>query len=259
MTVALAASQIQEFQTDGFTLIPEAVGSDQAAALRSTLGRLAQEQRDAATELSAVDDYMVHNLMLLDEGFMSLLETPLIVAALDEFLTNTSTVYAYTSSSMPVGGTNYSHRIHNDCPRIIPNYPTNVGVIVALDDFTDDNGATYFLPGSATRPDQPSEDEFFADAVRVHPKAGDLVVFNAAIWHMGGQNNTDRARHAATLNCVRSYMRQRFDYPRMIPVDQQAALSPTLRRLLGFNVRVPVSLDEYYVPVEDRLYLANQG
>ena len=259
MNATLSDSQINEFGTDGFTVIPEAISTDEAASLRSTLDHLAQEQREVATDASAIDDYMVHNLMFLDHGFMSLLETPLVVAALDEFLTDTSTVYAYTSSSMPVGGTNYSHRIHNDCPRIIPGYPTNVGVIVALDDFTDENGATYFLPGSATRSEQPSEDEFFSDAVRVHPKAGDLVVFNASTWHMGGQNNTDRARHAATLNCVRSFMRQRFDYPRMVPAEQVEMLSPTLRRLLGFNVRVPASLEEYYVPPEQRLYLANQG
>jgi len=259
MNASLSESQVDEFNTDGFTVVPGAVGSDEAASLRSTLDRLAKEQRAAASEFNAVDDYMVHNLMFLDEGFMSLLETPLIVGALDEFLSNSSTVYAYTSSSMPTGGTNYSHRIHNDCPRIIPGYITNVGIIVALDDFTDDNGATYFLPGSATRADQPSEEEFFADAVRVHPRAGDLVVFNAAIWHMGGQNNTDRARHAATLNCVRSFMRQRFDYPRMVPANQVEALSPTLRRLLGFNVRVPTCLEEYYVAPDQRLYLANQG
>ena len=128
-----------------------------------------------------------------------------------------------------------------------------------IDDFTDENGATYFLPGSFGRADRPSDEEFFAGAVRVHPKAGDLVVFNACTWHMGGENHTDRERHAATINVVRSYMRQRFDYPRMVPPEVVDTLSPTLRRVLGFNVRVPTSLDEYYVPPERRLYLANQG
>ncbi len=259
MTRSLTPAQVEQVETDGFAVVPGALTAVEVAPLRATLARLAAEQHARITAETAVDDYMVHNLMLLDDGFLHLLENPLIVSALDTFLTDTSIVYAYTSSTMPRGGSNYSHRVHNDSPRIIPGYPTNIGVIVALDDFTDDNGATYFLPGSFTRADRPSDDEFFADAVRVHPRAGDLVVFNACTWHLGGTNHTDTERHAATLNAVRSFMRQRFDYPRMFPAERVPTLSPTLRRLLGFNVRVPTSLDEYYVPPDRRLYLANQG
>ena len=72
-------------------------------------------------------------------------------------------------------------------------------------------------------------------------------------------NHTSRPRHALTVNYCRSFMRQHFDFPRMIPPEDAAALSPTLRRVLGFDVRMPASLDEYYVEEADRLYKANQG
>ena len=62
-----------------------------------------------------------------------------------------------------------------------------------------------------------------------------------------------------TLNVCRSYMRQRFDYPRLVPPEAIAALGPVGRRFLGFDVRMPVSLEEYYVPPEHRLYKAGQG
>ena len=160
---------------------------------------------------------------------------------------------------MPAGGRNYSHRVHVDCPRVIPGYMTNLGIIVALDDFTEANGATYFLPKSFERTDAPTEHEFFAGARRVFPKRGDIVVFNARSWHLGGPNTTSNDRHAVTLNACRSYMRQRFDYPRLIGNDLAGGLSPSLRRILGFNVRIPVTLDEYYLPEDQRLYKANQG
>jgi ectoine hydroxylase-related dioxygenase (phytanoyl-CoA dioxygenase family) len=259
MRALVAPEHVEQVETDGFTIIRDALSAAEVEPLRRTLARLAAQQHAAVTDMTAIDDYMVHNLMLLDDGFLELLENPSIVSALDTFLSDTSIVYAYTSSSMPAGGSNYSHRVHNDSPRIIPGYLTNLGIIVALDDFTDDNGATYFLPGSFTRADRPSDEEFFAEAVRVHPRAGDLVVFNACTWHLGGTNHTGSERHAATINAVRSFMRQRFDYPRMIPAERIPTLTPTLRRLLGFNVRVPTSLDEYYVPADQRLYLANQG
>jgi ectoine hydroxylase-related dioxygenase (phytanoyl-CoA dioxygenase family) len=250
---------VDEVRTKGFTIVPGAVDAAAAAVLRDKLHALAEEQRRTATPERAVDDYMVHNLMLLDPAFLHLLENPVLVAAMDELLGDTSIVYAYTSSSMPAHGTNYSNRVHCDSPRVIPGYMTNLGIIVVLDDFTDDNGATWFLPGSFERLDAPTEDEFFAGAERVYPRRGDMVVFNARIWHVGGENTTDTARHAVTMNGCRAYMRSRFDYPRMYGYDRADELSPVLRRLLGYNVRTPTSLDEYYVPADQRLYLANQG
>ena len=245
--------------TKGFAVVPHALSREHAAELRAALAALVVAQRAAADERTAVDDYMVHNPMILDPRFLDLLENPAIVSALDAFLGPTSILYAYTSSSMPSGGSNYSRRVHVDSPRVIPDYMTNLGVIVALDDFTDDNGATYFLPGSFERTDPPSQEEFFDGAERVYPQRGDLVVFNARTWHYGGVNTTFDDRHAVTLNACRAYMRQRFDYPRMVGNEIGSTLSPTLRRFLGFEVRVPTSLEEYYLPEDQRLYKANQG
>jgi ectoine hydroxylase-related dioxygenase (phytanoyl-CoA dioxygenase family) len=242
--------------TDGFTVVPDAVSLECVRSLRQELSVLIDDDRSSLGEAARVDDHMVQNLMVRHPVFLDLLNNAAIVDALDSMLSPTSIVYAYTSSSMPPAGTNYSARVHVDSPRVIPGYITNIGVIVALDDFTDDNGATYFLPGSFERLDPPSEEEFFAGARRVYPKAGDLVVFNARTFHFGGHNATSEARHAVTINACRSYMRQRFDYARMVPDD---GLTPTQRRLLGFDVRVPTSLEEYYVPEDRRLYKAGQG
>jgi ectoine hydroxylase-related dioxygenase (phytanoyl-CoA dioxygenase family) len=255
----LTTEQTKRVLTEGFTVVEDAVPAATAGELRESLAALVAQQRATVDERTAVDDYMVHNPMMLDRRFLDLLENPAIVSALDTFLGPTSILYAYTSSSMPAGGSNYSRRVHVDSPRVIPGYITNLGVIVALDDFTDDNGATYFLPRSFERVEPPTEGEFFANAQRVYPRRGDLVVFNARTWHYGGVNTTDRDRHAVTLNACRAYMRQRFDYPRLIGDQMTATLTPTLRRILGFDVRVPTSLDEYYLPEDQRLYKANQG
>jgi ectoine hydroxylase-related dioxygenase (phytanoyl-CoA dioxygenase family) len=246
-------------RSKGFTVVRDAVEPGLADAWRAELAVLVAQQRAAITERTAVDDYMVHNPMVSNPIFYGVLEHPAVVAALDAFLTDTSLVYAFTTSSMPAGGSNYSRRVHVDCPRVIPGYITNLGVIIALDDFTVDNGATYFLPRSFEQLDAPTEEEFFADAERVFPKRGDLVVFNARTFHYGGLNSTDDDRHALTINACRSYMRQRFDYPRLIGEEAARSFSPTLRRLLGYDVRVPATLEEYYLPEDQRLYKANQG
>jgi ectoine hydroxylase-related dioxygenase (phytanoyl-CoA dioxygenase family) len=50
-----------------------------------------------------------------------------------------------------------------------------------------------------------------------------------------------------------------MDYPRILPAELTDALPERTRQLLGFYVRVPASLDEYYVPADQRLYRSGQG
>lgn len=248
-----------EVVENGYTTISNAISKNLAANLRSRLADLVQTQRKNQTEQTASDDYMVHNPMFLDSAFMNLLEHPSIVEVFDTFLSSTSIIYACTTSSMPAGSSNYSNRIHVDSPRIIPGYISKIGIILALDDFTVDNGATYLLPGSQNMETAPSSEYFFENAERLIINAGDFAVLDPRVWHCGGINSSTEDRHAFTISGCRSFMRQRFDYPRYMEEALTKTLSPTLRRMLGFNVQVPTSLEEYYLSGDNRLYKPNQG
>jgi ectoine hydroxylase-related dioxygenase (phytanoyl-CoA dioxygenase family) len=252
--------KLDQIKSRGFALVPGLLTSAQAAEMRSLLQTYVDEDLQ---KWAGRDDYpdrwMVHNLMFRSLPFARLLEHAEMHTYLSALLGDTCVLYACTSSSLPPRGANMSNRVHVDCPRVIPGYITNVGGTFALDEFTEANGATYFLPGSTERLTAPSEQEFLAHAERVFPKAGDAVIFNARTWHMGGVNRTERARHGFAFQACRSFMRHRFDYPRMVPAEILATLGETGRRFLGFNVRVPTSLDEYYLPPDQRLYKSNQG
>jgi ectoine hydroxylase-related dioxygenase (phytanoyl-CoA dioxygenase family) len=166
-------------------------------------------------------------------------------------------IYAYTSSSMPPKGTNYSSRIHVDCPRIIPGYITNLGATIALDDFTVDNGATWYLPGSHRSNERLDEQVFFREASRFIAPAGSVLFFNARIWHCGGTNSTTLWRHGLTMNMCRPWMKQRLDIPRaMSSVDVSYASDKALQKL-GFYAQPPASYHEYFAPPESRTFRQN--
>jgi ectoine hydroxylase-related dioxygenase (phytanoyl-CoA dioxygenase family) len=164
-------------------------------------------------------------------------------------------IYAYTSSSMPPHGGNYSTRVHVDCPRIIPGYVTNIGATILLDKFTEENGATWFLPGSHTLSAAPSNEEFYAPAKRVIAAAGSVFYFNARLWHAGGRNETSQWRHALTINMCRPYMKQRIDIPRAMAHMDHLSYSQGIRQKLGFLSQVPASYDEYYASPEKRKFV----
>lgn len=248
---------IEALHRDGFTVVPGVLDAAEVATLRAELETAIDE--DSIRNLDVFDKGMVHNCMVRGEAMARVLDNPLLHAYLDLALSDTCIVYAYQSSSLQPGQGNYGSRLHVDSPRFIPDYTTNLGVIFALDDFTLENGATYVLKGSHRVPDLPDDAYFRKHASRAVCSAGDMILFNGRLVHAAGANTTNRARHSLTINLCRSYMRQRFDLPRLVPADVINRLGEKGRRLIGMNVRMPASLQEFYLPADQRLYKPNQG
>ncbi|MGE0707695.1 MAG: phytanoyl-CoA dioxygenase family protein [Planctomycetota bacterium] len=262
MSAPLSAQELATFREEmsrqGFSVVE---GILDPAEVTETRGALEQAiSSDPYREFAGGRDYgMVHALMTRGRPFERLLCNERLRSAVNAVLGETCVVYAYTSSSMPPRATNYSRRIHVDCPRLIPGYPTNVGVTLMLDAFTAQNGATYVLPGSHAAASVPSEEEFEAGAARIFGPPGAALFFSGRLWHRGGVNETDAWRHSVTLNVCRSYMKQQMDWPRLVSPEVVARNPPGFRQFLGYDVRVPASLEEFYVPEAERLYKPNQG
>ena len=153
----------------------------------------------------------------------------------------------------------YVGGVHRDLRTFSGDVHLMVQLLVMLDDFTEDNGATYLLNGSHRLREKPSDEVFFRDAVRAVGPAGSVVMFNSNLWHAAGINRSSRPRRALTIVFTRPFVKQQLDYPRALGYDRADSFSPTLRQLLGYNARVPASLEEWYQPPERRMYKRDQG
>ena len=244
----------QSIRDDGYYIVENVLTPEFTLQTKKELGIAIEKEM----EYHGTSDYSDYGMVLLCSlyggNFIKLFDNTRLTDRIEAVLGEGSIVYAYTSSSMPPGKTNYSRRIHVDSPRIIPGYVTNLGVTIALDDFTEDNGATFFLPKSHTLEEPPTEEYFYKHAKRFIAKAGSVWFFNARIWHAGGDNKTSQWRHGLTLNMCRPYMKQRIDIPRaMANMDLSSASEKALQKL-GFLAQTPANYDEYYVAPEKRKY-----
>jgi hypothetical protein len=240
-----------------------------AYVLRGAIdGPTIQALKDALIKALAEDDAnhgleykfrgMVHALMSRGQPFLDLLGNPALRRACKTVLGHGCIVHAYNSSSMPPGTTNYSRTIHVDAPRLIPGYVTNMGVTIALDPFNLENGAMEIMPGSFKLPQAPAELDFQKNAEQPLLAPGDAILFNARCWHRGGVNRTPNWRHAVTMNICRSYIRQQFDYPRMLDNLHINGLDEDRRQFLGYYVRMPASMAEFLLPADQRPYRPGQ-
>lgn len=244
----------------GFAVLKRLVPTEQTAAMVSALEDLVQDDIMAwSSNPNYRDAWMVMNLMFRDRVFVDLLNDFPLRQFATPIIGPNAIIYSLTSSSMPPSESNFSRRIHVDSPRFVPGYPTNVGVILPLSDFTRESGGTEFLPFSHRMSIAPSQKFFENNAVIFEAEPGQALLFNARLWHSGGLNQTTSPRHAITINLCRSFMRQHFDFSRMVNDTFRASASPTAYSLIGWDVRMPSSLAEYYVEESQRLYKPNQG
>ena len=248
---------IKQFDEDGYLIVEKFISTEAVSNCRHEL--VEAIDRSVLARPRAFDVGMVHNCFAEGSSMLSVLGLERLREYTDRLLCLNAIVYAYQASSIPPNARNYGSRIHCDCPRFFFPYRTNIGLIIALDEFTEDNGATQVLPGSQKKANTPTDDEFEALCRTLTCNAGDAIFFDARLFHRAGANKTVFWRHALTINFCRPFMRSRFDFPRLIErLQLSIGDNPSLRKYLGYDVRMPVTLDEFYLPENDRFYKPGQ-
>jgi ectoine hydroxylase-related dioxygenase (phytanoyl-CoA dioxygenase family) len=245
---------IEEINNQGYSIVRNALPNQFVELAKMELIKAIESEVDYHKTKEYSDYGMVLLCSRYHRIFCDIFDIDLVREPFNAILGEGCIVYAYTSSSMPPNLTNYSCRIHTDCPRIIPGYVTNIGATILLDDFTESNGATYFLPYSQGQSIEPNPEYFYQNSFRLIEKAGSICFFNARLWHSGGRNLTSQWRHALTINMCRPWMKQRIDIPRAMSNTDISTISSVAKQKLGFFAQVPSSYQEYYSPIENRKF-----
>ena len=259
------AEEVSEYKylvkTRGYSLIPGFLNLEETEQLKqSIVAAIAAYKPVPGVERSVLDQHQMHDLLNREINVLRLLEDPRLQQLVTPHLGEHWIMYAATSSSIPPGGANYASRLHVDSPRHLPGYEFNIGIIWALDDYTTENGgALKVLPGSHHSPETPNEAFFEKHCNQILCSAGSLLVFSARMFHRTAFNSTQQWNHSMTLNACRPFMKPRMDWVRFIRPELAEQLNAQGRRLLGFDTRLPTSMEEFFLPYEQRLYKPNQG
>ncbi|PYR39285.1 MAG: phytanoyl-CoA dioxygenase [Acidobacteria bacterium] len=249
---------------DGWTLLPSVVPAD-------LLGRLVRELEGAYARQRALQvrngvgegtDGTVHHLPCEGGAFLELLEREHGQTLLAQFFGGPYILNTYggvLNFPSDVVDVSYVGRVHRDLRSFSGSLHLMAQLLVMLDDFAEANGATYLMSGSHRMKEKPADEQFFKAAARATGMAGSIVVFDSNLWHAAGVNRTPEPRRALTLALTRPFIKQQLDYPRALGYERADAWPASLRQLLGYNARVPTSLDEWYQPAEKRMYKRDQG
>ncbi|HPU14592.1 MAG TPA: phytanoyl-CoA dioxygenase family protein [Polymorphobacter sp.] len=191
----------------GFTIVPDVLTGAALTATRDALYRAADSDRSRGREQHFSLDYAhdssnqrVWNVLSRDPLFEDLAFHPVAVDYVKALL-GWPALLGNLSANItgPGGGEMVLHADQIFMPEPWAADPQGMNVAWCLDDFTEANGATRFVPGSHKLNRAPRPDEADAPTVAMVAPAGSIVVFESRVWHKTGFNRTANEHRAGVF------------------------------------------------------------
>lgn len=230
-----ATAEVKEL---GYSIIPGFLSKQRLNRLRNDLAPIFEQSgirnADQGGRYSGLQTVHVHNLFAKTRAVDEIAIDPVLLLIIEGILGSLFQLSVGTAMSPQPGVDPQGlHRDDGHYPLARPRPPFIANSLIALDDFTQANGATRIAPGSHKRTEdiKPNTDVIFAEM-----PAGSLLVFDGALWHAGGGNRTkDQRRRSINLNFNLSWLRQQENQYVGIPRTEWLKMPERLQRLLGFQ------------------------
>ncbi len=248
----------------GWEIIPQVLEVDFCDKINLSVEKAYLLCRDIQQKngIDQVTDGTIHHLLAVkDEIFLKALDTIFsesILEKIAQYFGSKFILNSYGAVKNLKSKPSYVANIHRDIRFFTENLPFMLNVLIMLDDFTIERGATYLLSGSHLKPEKPEENRFYENAERAIGKKGDVLLFDSNLWHAAGINKTDEERRAITITLTKPFMKQQLDYCRVIGYGKVENLSEKTQQLLGYFSRTPTNLEEWYQPPHKRFYRPQQ-
>lgn len=234
MPAELPPHAVAALDTDGFVVLPGPVPTHEIPALQTAYDRAAataapEDVRRGSTS-TRIDDFVNR-----DAIFDCIYVWPPALAAARRVVGASFRLSAFHARTLHAGA--FAQALHVDVPRHSDAWPM-LGLILMVDDFRADNGATRFVPRSHRRLEPPTA--VLADSSATHPDevlacgpAGSIILFDASTWHGHTANSSASPRRSLQATFIPFTGRPATDFRARMRPEVLARLDTTARGLLG--------------------------
>jgi ectoine hydroxylase-related dioxygenase (phytanoyl-CoA dioxygenase family) len=222
---------------DGFAIVPRLLDPAAVRTARQELTEILEFTPWGRDDFEGRSTRRVYALFAKTRRLDAAATDPLVLGVLDEVLGH----YQLSApTAIEVGPGQVAQPLHFD-GGIYP-VPRRYGevvvtVMLALDDFTEANGATRVVRGSHRWDEERPADD--ASTVAAEMPAGSALFYLGRTWHGAGANRTDRPRLGVVLHYAASWLRPIENHALAVPPPLVATLAPRLQELLGYDIHPP--------------------
>jgi len=243
-------AHVGRIRGDGYTVIEDLLDADQLAAVRAGLKPHLDQYR-GRNPFEGFLTERVYTLVARGQVFEGVAEDARLLAILGRFLRPGYLLTASQAINIHPGEVAQSmHYDDSFYPIPRPRPAISMTVVIAIDAFTAENGATMIIPGSQVLSDAEIADSRSVTALGLHSElaakavpavmpAGAAIVFLGTLIHGGGANRSDAPRLAITNQYCEPWARTQENFFLGVPREQAKDFSPRLKQLLGYDVMPP--------------------
>ncbi|MGB3697552.1 MAG: phytanoyl-CoA dioxygenase family protein [Gordonia sp. (in: high G+C Gram-positive bacteria)] len=241
---------------DGGVVIEGMLSADQVARFNSeidpsvaALAAGSTHENELVQEFHGVNTKRLTNLVNRSDVFRDeIIDLDLVHELCDaRFLNESGTYWMTTAQVIEIGPGNRAQMLHRDLENWYPfvgmgpaGPEITLNFLIALTDFTEDNGATRVIPGSHLWSD--FEDRGTPEqTIPATMKAGDALFISGKTVHGGGANLTsDEYRRGVSFAFNPGYLVGEEAYPFLVSREVAATLPERVQRILGFRSQYPL-------------------
>jgi ectoine hydroxylase-related dioxygenase (phytanoyl-CoA dioxygenase family) len=242
----------EAYEADGYVIVDGLLSAAELKTIREALAHLLDLGPSGRNDFEGRRTQRVYTLVGRGKTFERLAEHPTVLSMMDELLLPNYLLTASQAIAIAPGET--PQPVHSDdsfytIPR--PRQAISVSTMWAIDDFTEDNGATEVIRGSHRWADEELVNVYEGDdsitlaphyLARLQPlllPAGACAVFAGTLLHRGGRNRSRGVRTAISNQYCEPWARQQENFFLAIPREKVATMSPRLQSMLGYSVHPP--------------------
>jgi ectoine hydroxylase-related dioxygenase (phytanoyl-CoA dioxygenase family) len=227
---------VSEVERNGICVVDDFVPAELLARIRRRIDELnASERRggDAFLESEGANQ-RVFNLVNKGEVFEEIVQHPDVMGAMNKLLGGDFILSGFSSNTTSPGGEEMM--LHSDSGYVPPPHPEyllSANAVWMIDDFTEENGGTRYVPGSHKLRTNPELGKDY-ETVALTGRAGSVAFLHGYTWHKTGANvSRDQVRRALFAYYVRPFLRVQENHIVSVREEVWHRASPTLRHLLG--------------------------
>lgn len=238
---------IENIRRKGITILKNVLSQQQVNELRQELERILIQQESAHSfSLEDINDSGIVRAPFLESAIFTdyVLSNTVAKKYIDFFLDGEYRLYSQVAAISKPEKQLYQRHWHREInyQHFTSSRALAIQSLFILDEFNNETGGTYFLPGSHLFEEFPSKDYVNENRVQPIMHPGDVVIMNSMVYHRSGINNSDNSRALVTNTFVRPFIASQFDYTKNLDEKQ---LNDFQKMIFGFRWNNNLSMQEW--------------
>jgi ectoine hydroxylase-related dioxygenase (phytanoyl-CoA dioxygenase family) len=245
----------EEYDRRGYLIFKNVLKPDRVADIRAALAPHLARDLLGRNDFEGTKTNRVYALLAKSPVFAELVIHPLVLAFVEAELGESCLLSALLAINLHPGETVQPWHFDDSGAKVPrPRPALGVSTFWAIDDTTEQNGATEIIPGSHLWDGQYIEgavnpahfigaadhhDGDRPDAVKLTMPSGSLAITKGTLWHRGGANRSDRPRLIITPQYCVGWVRQLENMALAVPAEMANKLPERARELIGYSIHPP--------------------